>query len=117
VILDTTLKLEVTMAGSASTSQPECHIDFIDYTPDGKTAPPATIRTALSHATDVTVLAAPVNAQAREIIHIGVYNKDTASQTITVKTDNGTTEFIEVKQVVPTLRTLAWEKESGWYLI
>ena len=117
--LDPTMKLECAMSGSASASQPEVQVIFVDWTPDPqRQAIPLPMRTKLSHATDVTVLPAPTGiAQSREVIHFSCYNKDTATQTVTVKSDDGSAEFIYVKQILTTGKTLTWDKNAGWGLV
>jgi len=115
VILDRTLKLEAVLAGAVAANQPEVHVDYMDHAPDGKPSVPGTFRVALNSNTDVTILAAPVANPIREPIMVSVYNKDTSSVVVTIKTDDGTTERIIIKTTVQTGRTLFWEKTGGWY--
>ena len=115
MILDKTLKLEAVLAAGVAANQPECHVFYKDWNPQGTTSIPAPKRTALNSGTDVTILAAPVNNPAREVIGIHLYNKDTASVTVTIKTDDGTTEFILIKATLATLEMLGWEPNAGWY--
>jgi hypothetical protein len=118
MILTASLKLEAILAGTVSASQPEVHVDYVDWTVEGVVTRPATFRVALNNANDVTILAAPSsNNTVREPVRVIIYNKDTSSITVTVKTDDGVTEFIEVKQTVVTLKSLCWEKSVGWYQI
>lgn len=118
MILDQSTHLQVVMTGSATVSQPEIQIAFIDWTQDGKCTPPLPARAALNHITDVTVLSACAGiAISREVLSMSIFNKDTVSQTIVVKTDDGTTERIEQQQTVGTKRTLAYEKGEGWYQV
>ena len=88
MILDTTMRLEAFMAGSASTSQPDVIVDFIDWTPDKSFTNPQPFRTTLSHATVTTILAAPIFSQSREPQRVSIYNKDTVTQTITVQSQD-----------------------------
>ena len=116
MILDTTLKLEAVLAGAVSANQPEVHVDYIDWNASNEKTSPATFRVALNSTTDVTILAAPVANPKREVIGLSLYNKDTASVTATVKTDDGTTERIILKKVLATLETLHYSKEDGFYI-
>ncbi len=114
------LKLEAVLAGAVSANQPECTVDYIDWNAQGQETPPATVRTALNSNTDVTILAAPqtsvnVGNPVREPIRVAIYNKDTASVTVTVKTDDGTTERIIIKATLLTLESLHWDRANGWY--
>lgn len=115
MILDTTIRLEAVLAGAVSANQPEVHVDYIDWAITGLPTNPIPSRTQLNSTTDVTILAAPTVAKAREIQRIAIYNKDTASVTVTVKTDDGTTERIIIKKTIGTLDSLCWEKGLGWY--
>lgn len=106
------------LAGAVSASQPEAHVDFFVYNLDGSVSRPATKRTALNDTTDVVILAAPTTqGEVREVFKVSIYNKDSATITVTVKTDDATTERIIVKQTITTLKTLCWEKSTGWYVI
>lgn len=118
MILDSTLlKLEAVLAGAVSANQPEVNVSFVTWNSEGVPTKPATTRTALNSSTDVTILAAPTTqGQVREPTFISIYNKDTASITVTIKTDDGTTERIIIKCLLTAGRTLFWEKGFGWYL-
>jgi len=90
VILDySSLRLEAVLAGAVSANQPEAHVDYVDWSPEGRPSPPATFRVALNSATDVVILAAPTANPRREPVRLSIYNKDTAAVTVTVKTDDG----------------------------
>jgi hypothetical protein len=99
LILDTNLRLEAVLAGAITTSQPEYHVCFVDWNQNAETTPPAVSRGALNSTSDVTILAAPGSVNPRrEVQKLVIYNKDTVSATVTVKTDDGTTERIERKR-------------------
>lgn len=116
MILDASTKLEAVLAGAVSANQPEVHVDYIDWNKDGAPTRPASFRVALNSNTDVTILAAPVQNPIREILRIDLYNKDTASITVTIKTDDGT-ERIMCKVVLLTLESLHFEKDRGLYAL
>jgi hypothetical protein len=117
LILDTSLRLEAVLAGAITTSQPEYHVYFVDWNQNAETTPPAVSRGALNSTSDVTILAAPGSVNPRrEVQKLVIYNKDTVSVTVTVKTDDGTTERIERKQSLNSLDSLCWEKGIGWYV-
>ena len=116
MILDTNLKLEAVLGGAVSANQPAAHIHYVDWNRDGVPSAPATFRVALNGASDVTILAAPgINGPRREVIRASIYNRDTANVTVTVKTDDGTTEHIVAQTILATLETLHFEKGRGWY--
>jgi hypothetical protein len=115
MILDDTLKLEAVLAAGVSANQPEVTVDYFDWNKDGVMTKPATFRVALNSGTDVTILAAPQVGFIREPLRASIYNKDTATVTATVKTDDGTTERIIIKAALLTLECLHFEKGRGWY--
>ena len=117
MILNTLTKLEAVLAGAVAANQPEVHVDYVDWNKSGVMTNPAPFRVALSSTNDVTILAAPVQNPIREPLRIAIYNKDTASVTVTVKTDDGTTERIIMKAVLLTLESLNWEKGHNWYAL
>ena len=120
MILDQTMRLEAFMAGSASTSQPDVIVDFIDWTQDKTQTIPSPFRTTLSHATVITILASPNGiSQVRDPQRVSIYNKDTVTQTITVQSQDtsASAQRIEVKQAVASGRSLVWEKPIGWYIV
>lgn len=117
ILNSTSLKLEAVLAGAVSANQPEVHVDYITWNTEGFPLKPQTVRTALNNTTDVTILAAPTtNGFVLEPINITIYNKDTATVTVTVKTDDGTTERIIVKKILATLETLHWGRHTGLYV-
>jgi len=117
MILDSSLKLEAVLSGAVAANQPEVHVWYVDWNLQGETSPPVPSRTALNSSTDVTILAAPVSSPAREVQSLTIYNKDSASVTVTVKTDDSTTERIIQKQTLATTETFCYEKGVGWYVI
>lgn len=118
MILIPGLKLEAVLAGAVAANQPEVHVDYIEWTNAGLPSPPNTNRVALNSTTDVTILAAPLNAKAREPLRITIYNRDTADVVVTVKTDDGTTERIIVRITLATTETLEWAKgATEWRIV
>ena len=117
MILDSSTKLEAVLAGAITTSQPEAHVFYVDWNIQGLTSPPVAFRVALNGSSDVTLLAAPTASPAREVQSLTIYNKDTVSVTVTVKTDDSTTERIIQKQTLATTETFCYEKGVGWYVI
>lgn len=116
MILDPSSKLEAVLAGAVTANQPEVHVDYFDWNPQGEQTKPAPFRVALNSTTDVTILAAPQVGFIREVLRLSIYNKDTASVTVIIKTDDGTTERIICKATLLTLETLNFEKDRGWYV-
>lgn len=122
IYLDSTLlKLQAVLAGAITTNQLDCHVWFYDVPSQTKEGNEdyrgAVKRTASNSTTDVDICSAPSNnGVTRVITGISIYNKDTVSATVTVKTDDATTEFILVKQALAATETLFYDG-AGWYVI
>lgn len=120
MILVPGMSLQAVLAGAVAANQPEVHVNYIDYDMRGQPTTPTPYRIALNGTNDVTILSAPdgKNQMKRSPISVSIYNKDTSSVTVTVKTYDGTTEYILVKQTLATSKTLCWEYEGdGWYTV
>ena len=108
--------------GAPAPSQPEIHVWFKDVPARAKETNEeykgAVKRTATNSGTDVVICAAPPQSgTTRNIESISVYNKDTANVTVTIKTDDGTTEFIIKKHTLTTLQTMTYESNNGWSVL
>lgn len=117
MILDSTLiRLEAVLAGAADPA-PVSHVWYRVYTNDGTITKPALYRVALNGATDVVILPAPsLTGEVREVLGASWYNADNASITLTIKTDDGTTERTILNRVLLTLQTLHYSINNGWYI-
>lgn len=113
MILDPSLTLEAVLAGAVATSQPEFHVDYVLYNKEGVKTKPAPFRGALNSTTDVTLLAPPQQGFIAEVLGVSIYNKDTASVTVEVKTTDGTDRTI-IKVTLATLETLHYG-DGEWY--
>ena len=116
MILDANTKLEAVLDGAVSANQPEYHVDYVGYTNENVVTSPASAKGALNSASDVTILAAPIGVVSRlKVKRVSIYNKDTATRTVTVKTDDGT-ERIILKATLLTLEALHYGN-GKWYAI
>ena len=119
MIVDQTRSLQAVLAGAVAANQPEVRVRYTEWNREGEKTLSAEFEVAMNSATDVVILASPVANLTREVEEITIYNKDTASVTVTVKSDSaagGGTEYIAIKATVPTLKTLGWTLNTGWYL-
>lgn len=115
MILDATTKsLEAFLGAAITTSQPTYSIDYVDITPT--TFSPGNTSGAFNSTTDVTILAAPLGLTQRQVKCITIYNADTVVATVTVQLDTGGTERALVKYSLPSLRTLMWTPDQGWFV-
>jgi len=121
VILTPGLSLQAVLSGAVSANQPEVHVDFAQYNQSGEQSKPGSYRTALNDTTDVTLIkddagnSLPTAGLSLSVLSLSIYNKDTSSITVTVKTDDGTTERIRRKHTLLTGETLSYEISEGWY--
>ena len=117
MILDTTLmSLKLTLTAAKTANDMDVTVDFMDWDTKNEMTAPATQRTASNGVADVTILTAPNANPRREPVRVTVYNKDTAAKNVIIKTDDGTTQFIEIQSALASLKSLIWEKNNGWYV-
>ena len=117
MILDNTLRLEAVLAGAVAANQPDYHVDYKAWNNAGVETKPAQSRGALNSTTDVIILAAPtIQGFVFEIERASIYNRDTASVTVTVKTDDGTTERLVCRVTLATLETLCYAR-GRWFVL
>ena len=114
MILNAGLKLEIVLTAAKTTNDMDVTVDFLDYDKHNIPTVPDTVRTASNGTTDVTILAAPTNPR-REPLRICIYNADTADKIAIIKTDDGTTQRVDVRRSITTLTSLIWERKVGWY--
>lgn len=117
MIIDASTKLEIVLGGAVAANALEVNICYVDYNASGILTKPGITRTTSNNTTDVTILAAPTTSFVRELRNGFIYNKDTASATVTVKTDNSTTERIVCKATLATLECLMYEHYEGWFVL
>jgi hypothetical protein len=122
LILTSDLTLEAVLGGAVSANQPEFHVDYIVRDNSANPVPkPATLRGALNSTTDVTLLSPSTGRYSTqgfvaEVLRLSIYNKDTASVTVTVKTTDGTDRII-CQATLSTTETLVYTKEGQWYVM
>lgn len=91
LILDSTTKtIKVSMAASAATTNPDFTVAYADNT--GTNFTEAAADGALNGTSDVTLVSAPSSGSRRVVKHISIHNRDTQSNTITLKYDNNGTQ-------------------------
>ena len=114
---NTTVKLQVVLAGAVSANQLQCTVSFFDENVSGERTRGSSQQTNTNSTTDVDIcnaLGTGKEGFIRNIDTLTVYNRDTAAATVTVKKDDGGTETILVKATLATLETLAYDHEAGW---
>lgn len=115
MILDTTSKtLEIILGEAHTTSAMVYNVDYAEVTAGafvlaGQTAG------ATNGTTAVTALSSPAGATTqRKTLFISVFNADTVSHNVTVRTYDGTTRRNVVTIAVGVSQSLMWMPETGW---
>lgn len=111
ITITTTHKIQAVLAGAVSANQPHYWTDYIDTADDAV----GQGNGVLNDTTDVDIVSAPSSGD-RLIKQIHIYNADTASVTVTVKTDASGTERILRKVTLTTGQSLIYNSSSGWYI-
>ena len=111
ITITTTHKIQAVLAGAVSANQPHYWTDYIDTADDAV----GQGNGVLNDTTDVDIVSAPSSGD-RLIKQIHIYNADTASVTVTVKTDARGTERILRKVTLTTGQSLIYNSSSGWYI-
>lgn len=114
--LDTTSTiLQTVLAAAVTTNALEYYATYNDHTSTAYTG--GQTRSTSNNTTDVNIVAAPGSSTVRDIDFVNIYNKDTVSATVTVKTDVSGTEHILVKITLQATDTLQYIHGFGWKVI
>lgn len=100
ILQDTTESIEAVLDGAVAANQPEFVAAYADST--AAALDELSSNGVLNSTTDVELVAAPAASTKRVVKEISIYNKDTASVTLTVKFVDGANERIIWSGVVGT---------------
>lgn len=117
MILTPSYSLRVVLGGAITTNQLDCSADYFDYVQDNTTGKPGCVMIATDNGTEVTLVSAPTQSSIRQINAMRVHNKDTVNATVTVKYDDGATEWIVIKSTLTTGQSLHYERSNGWQVL
>ena len=117
VLASTTQVLQIVLAGAVAANQPKTYVSYYDENKEGSESKSANQVATGNSTTDVTILAAPQQNFVRYVEFLSIYNKDTASIDCTLKLDDNATETEIVRQTIPTLRSLCWDRNNGFYIV
>lgn len=93
LVLDTTTKsLKAVLSNNVASTQPDFAVAWADNT--GSVFTEGSTDGTLNNTADVILVAAPSSSTRRMIRSIFIYNRDTASVTVTLKYDNNGTQRI-----------------------
>lgn len=108
--LDATNKaLEITTSVAGSV---DWTASWVDVTTNSFT--PGDSQGNITTATTTTIVAAPAASTQRGVKSVHIYNKNAASQTITVKKDVGGTEYSLFQATLNTGESIGWSEDSDW---
>lgn len=119
-LTNTTIKLQIVLAGAITTNQLKITCGWVDQNPQNEFTRGGQQQATSNSTTDVDLVNALGTGKdnyVRNIDSIFVYNRDTASATVIIKTDDGGTEFEIVRRTLLTLEMLAYEHSKGWYTL
>lgn len=106
--------LQAVLAGAIATTQPQATVSFSDDDAANATYTGGTTVTTLNGTTDVTICAAPATSIVRDIDFVSIFNRDTASITLSIKYDISATDSIIITVTLLTLETLQYVHGAGW---
>jgi hypothetical protein len=122
IALDTpTMVLQAALASATGTTEPVAHVV-------ARTVPQSTkssfeeyqsrlTRTLFTGAANVTICAAPQVNEFKAIEYVGVVNRSTDTETVTVSTYDGTNRYPLIVQGLAANQGLYYEENRGWYLV
>jgi hypothetical protein len=113
LILDaTTDSLQAVLGSAVTTTEPSFYASYVDVTTS--TYVPGENHGATTGTTDVELVAAPAASTQRQVKFLTVYNRDTASVTVTIKLDVSATDTILYRAVLAPNEILQYADGEGW---
>lgn len=113
LVFNSSNKLQVVLSGNVTTNQADCRSSWRDIKSDGTFTPGLTLATT-NNTTDVDIVPSPDVDTFRVVDYIAIFNKDTASITVTVKVDQGGTEYVDTKVSLQPNERLEYQEGAGW---
>lgn len=108
----TTDNVQVVLGGSITTSQLDCFSTWRDITTTSYT--PGRTVVATNNTTDVNIVPAPASSTQRVVDYLSVYNKDTVTQTVTIKYDANGTDYTLWKGALQTGERVCYVDGTGF---
>lgn len=110
----TNQKIQVVLSGAVTANQLLCIASYQDITSTGMTIPQESNQSLTNDTTAVDLVASPSASTNRQVVHITIYNADTASATVTVQKDVAGTDYVIIKQTLQAGSVMEWSREAGW---
>lgn len=108
----TNRKLQMVLAGVVAANQLHATVSYSDKTATGYAG--GTQVSVSNNTTAVDICSAPAANTVRDIDQITIYNRDTASATVTLMLDVGGTDTELGKKTLAAGESLIWTHGSGW---
>jgi hypothetical protein len=114
IILDaTTDTIKAVLGGTVTTNQLQCVAAWRDITTSAYTPGKTVINT--NNTTDVTVVGSPAASTQRVVDYLSIHNKDTVSQTVTIKFDANGTQYILWKGTIAADKKIEYQDGIGFH--
>jgi hypothetical protein len=113
ILSQTTDKIQIVLAATVATNQAHCVASWRDIT----SVPTYTAGRSVAvtnNTTDVDWVSSPASATQRVIDFLGVYNRDTAAMTVTIKYDANGTDYTLWSGVLEPGQSVAYSDGSGF---
>jgi hypothetical protein len=110
----TNQKIQVVLSGAVTANQLLCIASYQDITSTGMTIPQESNQSLTNNTTAVDLVDSPSASTNRQVVHITIYNADTASATVTVQKDVAGTDYVIIKQTLQAGSVMEWSREAGW---
>ena len=118
VLMDTGELIRARMSGAAATTNPACYASYGDEVLGRALVVGNNGGAALSGASNVTLVAAPTDADARRLVsYISIANVDTAAVTVVVEFYDGSTARELARVTLAVNSTLEYVAGLGWRVI
>jgi hypothetical protein len=115
ILTATTDKLQAVLGGNVTANHMQCLAFWRDTTTTDYT--PGRTLTNTNNTTDVDLAGAPVSGHQITVDFVSIYNNDTSNQTLTVKYDANSVEYILWKGVLGTGEKLEYSDKLGFVII
>lgn len=113
--LNPTDKLQAVLSGAVASLQPQATVFFSDQSATGYSG--GSKLTLLNSTTDVDIANSPAASTIRDVDCLQIYNRDSASVTVSIKIDVGGTDSIIITVTLATSETLEYTHSDGWKCI
>lgn len=112
LLTTTSAKIEILLSANVTTTQWPIVAGWSDNTTSSYT--PGALTSSSNNTTAVTVVSSPASSTQRIIHYMNIVNKDTNTNTITIRYNDGTNTFILHKITLNPNDCIAYNNKSGW---